>query len=79
MSVRAADPVWMLTAPIPATAYALKRAGMRPEQIDRVEINEAFAAVAMAWINETGYPTPRPTSTAAPSRWAIHWAPPAPG
>lgn len=56
MSVRAADPVWMLTAPIPATAYALKRAGMRLEQIDRVEINEAFAAVAMAWINETGYP-----------------------
>ncbi|MBF8732726.1 MULTISPECIES: acetyl-CoA C-acetyltransferase [Pseudomonas] len=56
MSVRAADPVWMLTAPIPATAYALKRAGMRLEDIDRVEINEAFASVAMAWINETGYP-----------------------
>jgi len=56
MSVRAADPVWMLTAPIPATAYALKRAGMRLEDIDRVEINEAFAAVALAWINETGYP-----------------------
>ncbi|WP_323114667.1 acetyl-CoA C-acetyltransferase [Pseudomonas guariconensis] len=56
MSVRAADPVWMLTAPIPATAYALKRAGMRLEDIDRVEINEAFASVALAWINETGYP-----------------------
>lgn len=56
MSVRAADPVWMLTAPIPATAYALKRAGIRLEDIDRVEINEAFASVALAWINETGYP-----------------------
>lgn len=56
MSVRADDPVWMLTAPIPATAYALKRAGMRLEDIDRVEINEAFASVAMAWIDETGYP-----------------------
>ncbi|UBM27306.1 acetyl-CoA C-acetyltransferase [Pseudomonas sp. p1(2021b)] len=56
MSVRADDPVWMLTAPIPATAYALKRAGMRLDDIDRVEINEAFASVAMAWLHETGYP-----------------------
>lgn len=56
MSVRADDPVRMLTAPIPATAYALKRAGMRLDDIDRVEINEAFASVAMAWLHETGYP-----------------------
>jgi acetyl-CoA C-acetyltransferase len=56
LSVRAEDPVWMLTAPIPATAYALKRAGMKLEDIDRVEINEAFASVAMAWLKETGYP-----------------------
>ncbi|MBO9549380.1 acetyl-CoA C-acetyltransferase [Pseudomonas sp.] len=56
MSVRADDPVWMLTAPIPATEYALKRAGMRLEDIDRVEINEAFASVVMAWLQETGYP-----------------------
>ncbi|WP_194790332.1 acetyl-CoA C-acetyltransferase [Pseudomonas sp. UFMG81] len=56
LSVRADDPVWMLTAPIPATAYALQRAGMRLEDIDRVEINEAFASVAMAWLQETGYP-----------------------
>lgn len=56
MSVRADDPVWMLTAPIAATEYALKRAGMRLEDIDRVEINEAFASVAMAWLQETGYP-----------------------
>ncbi|MCY1202225.1 Steroid 3-ketoacyl-CoA thiolase [compost metagenome] len=59
MSVRADDPVWMLTAPIPATEYALKRAGMKLEDIDRVEINEAFASVAMAWLKETGYPFDR--------------------
>ncbi|PLW81659.1 acetyl-CoA C-acyltransferase [Kineobactrum sediminis] len=55
MSVRAADPIWMLTAPIPATAYALKRAGMSLADIDLVEINEAFASVPMAWLAETGY------------------------
>ncbi len=55
MSVRAADPIWMLTAPIPATEYALKRAGMSLADIDLVEINEAFASVAMAWLAETGY------------------------
>lgn len=59
LSVRAADPIWMLTAPIPATAHALRRAGMRLEDIDRVEINEAFASVAMAWLKETGYPHAR--------------------
>ena len=56
ISVRADDPIWMLTAPIPATQYALKRAGMTLADIDLVEINEAFAAVAMAWLKETGYP-----------------------
>jgi len=55
MSVRAEDPIWMLTAPIPATEYALNKAGMTLADIDRVEINEAFAAVAMAWLKETGY------------------------
>ncbi|UCO99458.1 acetyl-CoA C-acetyltransferase [Metapseudomonas lalkuanensis] len=59
ISVRADDPVWMLTAPIPATEYALKRAGMKLEDIDRVEINEAFASVALAWLQETGYPHDR--------------------
>ncbi len=54
LSVRGADPVWMLTAPIPATAHALKRAGMRLEEIDLVEINEAFASVVIAWLKETG-------------------------
>ncbi|GLZ84671.1 acetyl-CoA acetyltransferase [Metapseudomonas resinovorans] len=59
ISVRADDPVWMLTAPIPATEYALKRAGMKLDDIDRVEINEAFASVALAWLKETGYPHER--------------------
>ncbi|MCF4166670.1 acetyl-CoA C-acetyltransferase [Zavarzinia compransoris] len=54
LSVRGADPVWMLTAPIPATAYALKKAGMTIGDIDTVEINEAFASVVMAWLKETG-------------------------
>lgn len=56
MSVRAADPIWMLTAPIPATEYALKKSGIKLSDIDRVEINEAFASVPMAWLIETGYP-----------------------
>jgi acetyl-CoA C-acetyltransferase len=55
ISVRAEDPIWMLTAPIPATEYALKRAGMTMNDIDLVEINEAFASVSMAWLKETGY------------------------
>ena len=54
MSVRGADPIWMLTAPIPATAHALSRAGMTLSQIDLVEINEAFASVVLAWQKETG-------------------------
>ena len=54
LSVRGADPVWMLTAPIPATAHALARAGMTLDEIDLVEINEAFASVVLAWERETG-------------------------
>ena len=50
LSVRGADPVWMLTAPIPATAYALNKAGMTLDDIDLVEINEAFASVVLAWM-----------------------------
>jgi acetyl-CoA C-acetyltransferase len=54
MSVRADDPVMMLSAPIPATAYALARTGMTLDDIDLVEINEAFASVVLAWQRETG-------------------------
>ena len=53
LSVRAADPVWMLTAPIPATAHALARTGLTLDDIDLVEINEAFASVVIAWAKET--------------------------
>jgi len=56
ISVRAEDPIWMLTAPIPATQRALKKAGMNWQDIDLVEINEAFASVVMAWLKESGYP-----------------------
>ncbi|GAB3627873.1 acetyl-CoA acetyltransferase [Pandoraea terrae] len=59
LSVRADDPIWHLTAPIPATQHALKRAGMSLDDIDLVEINEAFASVVMAWLKETGYPHER--------------------
>jgi len=55
LSVRADDPVWMLTAPIPATEYAFKKTGMTKDDIDLVEINEAFASVVMAWQKETGF------------------------
>ena len=54
MSVRGADPVWMLTAPIPATAHALAKSGLTLADIDLVEINEAFASVVLAWITDTG-------------------------
>jgi acetyl-CoA C-acetyltransferase len=54
VSVRGADPVWMLTAPIPATAFALKKAGLTIDEIDLVEINEAFASVVLAWLTESG-------------------------
>jgi acetyl-CoA C-acetyltransferase len=52
MSVRGADPVMMLTAPIPATQHALKRTGLSIDDIDAVEINEAFAPVVLAWLAE---------------------------
>jgi len=54
LSVYADDPVWMLTAPIPATRRALERAGMSVDDIDLFEVNEAFASVALAWLKETG-------------------------
>ena len=56
LSVRADDPIWMLTAPIPATEYAVKKSGIQLSDIGLVEINEAFASVAMAWQKEMEYP-----------------------
>ena len=48
------NPIMMLTAPIPATYKALKKAGLTLDQVDLVEINEAFASVVLAWQRETG-------------------------
>ena len=56
ISVRADDPIWMLTAPMPATEYAVKKSGIKLNDIGLVEINEAFASVAMAWQKEMEYP-----------------------
>ena len=55
ISVLGDDPIWHLTAPIPATRAALKKAGMSINDIDVVEINEAFASVVMAWQKELDY------------------------
>jgi acetyl-CoA acyltransferase len=49
-----ADPVIMLTAPIPATQKALKKSGLRLEDIGVFEVNEAFAPVPMAWLKDIG-------------------------
>jgi acetyl-CoA acyltransferase len=53
-SLAGADPVLMLTAPIPATTKVLEKAKMTLDQIDLVEINEAFAPVVLAWAKEHG-------------------------
>ena len=49
-------PMIMLSAPIMTTQLALKKSGMKLEDIDLVEVNEAFAPVPMAWIKDIGYP-----------------------
>ncbi len=54
MTVIGHDPVIMLEAPIPATQRALKKAGMRIEDIDLYEVNEAFAPVPLAWLQTLG-------------------------
>ena len=54
LTVLGDDPVMMLTAPIAATKRALERAGLTIDNIDLIEINEAFAPVVLAWLQETG-------------------------
>jgi acetyl-CoA C-acetyltransferase len=54
LSARGSDPVFMLTAPIPATQHALGRCGLTVDDIDLFEVNEAFASVVLAWLRETG-------------------------
>ncbi|KAA1416961.1 acetyl-CoA C-acetyltransferase [Nocardioides humilatus] len=56
LSVLGEDPVLMLTAPIPATRRALARCGLSMDDIDLVEINEAFASVVLAWMKELDVP-----------------------
>lgn len=56
ISVCGDDPIWHLRAPIPATHKALAKAGMQIEDIDFIEINEAFASVVMAWQHEFKVP-----------------------
>ena len=52
LSVRGDSPIFMLTAPIPATKWALEKTGLTMDDIDAVEINEAFASVVLAWEKE---------------------------
>ncbi|RMI28272.1 acetyl-CoA C-acetyltransferase [Nocardia stercoris] len=54
VSARGDDPVYMLSAPIPATRYALEATGLTIDDIDVVEINEAMASVVLSWIQELG-------------------------
>lgn len=56
LSVRADDPVWMLTGPISATQHALAKAGLGVDDIDLWECNEAFASVVLAWAKECRIP-----------------------
>jgi acetyl-CoA C-acetyltransferase len=56
LAVTGADPVYMLTGPIPATEQALARAGLGVGDIDVFEVNEAFAPVVLAWSADTGAP-----------------------
>ncbi len=53
-SVAGDDPIFMLTAPIPATHKVLARAGLSIDDIDTYEVNEAFAPVPLAWAHELG-------------------------
>ena len=54
MTVLGGDPVIMLEAPIPATKRAMERAGMKLDDIDLFEVNEAFASVPLSWLQQTG-------------------------
>src|SRR5699024_12114223 len=53
-ALAATDPVIMLTAPIPATEKALRKSGLAPADIGVFEVNEAFASVPLAWMQEFG-------------------------
>ena len=54
LAVCGSDPVYMLTGPIPATEKALAKSGLKIDDIDVFEVNEAFAPVPLAWARDTG-------------------------
>jgi acetyl-CoA C-acetyltransferase len=54
LALAGSDPVYMLTGPIPATEKALTRSGLKIDDIDVTEINEAFAPVVLAWQRDVG-------------------------
>ncbi|GAA2435962.1 acetyl-CoA C-acetyltransferase [Actinomadura vinacea] len=54
LALTGSDPVYMLTGPIPATEKALAKSGLKIDEIDVFEVNEAFAPVPMAWAKDTG-------------------------
>src|SRR5208282_5869683 len=54
MTVVGGDPVIMLEAPLPGTRRALQKAGLSIDDIDLYEVNEAFASVPVAWLQEIG-------------------------
>src|SRR5690606_35296209 len=56
LTVRADNPVWMRTAPLPATKHALEKTGLSVDDIDLFECNEAVASIPMAWMKELGVP-----------------------
>lgn len=58
-AVTGADPVMMLTGPIPATEKVLRKAGLQLADVGVFEVNEAFASVPLAWLAETGAPADR--------------------
>ena len=70
LAVVGSDPVLTLTGPIEATRKALARAGMKVDDIDVFEVNEAFAPVLLAWSKTPGRHSSGPTRTAGLSRSA---------
>ena len=58
-AVAAEDPVLVLSAPVPVTYKLMERSGMKPDEWDAVECNEAFASIALMWQKEFDYPIER--------------------
>jgi len=74
-SVAGVDPKYIGIGPVPAIRDVLKKTGLKLEDMDVIELNEAFAAQSLAVIQELDLPAARPARTAGLSRWAIRLAP----